>query len=180
MKLFSPLSLPVCATAMMLLLTCAGPARAQKATEVNVVNTPTVKLVPPSTPLPVRDVNDGRQPFTDNLISGVKNSFTVPSGKRLVVEFVSGAGSIPQGHKFTEVALLFTAALNGGLVANVLHQFSPELRGTVQTSILRDTYGVSQQARFCVEPNGIVGLELRSDTAGSFSVVVSGYLVDVL
>ena len=180
MKLFGSFFMRVCATGMMVLLTFAGPARAQKATDVNVVNTPTIKLAPPLSPLPVRDVNDGRQPFTDNLISGVKNSFAVPSGKRLVVEFVSGAGSIPQGHKFTEVALLFTAALNGGLVANVLHEFSPELRGTVQTSILRDAYGLSQQARFCVEPNGTVSLELRSDTAGSFSVVVSGYLVDVL
>jgi hypothetical protein len=79
----------------------AGPARAthvEGATHVYVNN-------PTGEPIPVRDMS-GREPFTVSL-SGLWNSgdktsskaFTVPSGKRLVVEYVSVNANVPTGQR---------------------------------------------------------------------------------
>jgi hypothetical protein len=66
-------------------------------------------VTPPAQAVPIRDVS-GRDPFTVYLTgswgSGVYQSsktFTVPSGKRLVVEYASIDGFTTTGHGFAEL-----------------------------------------------------------------------------
>ena len=79
------------------------------------VNNPTGQAVPirdvtpPAQAVPIRDVS-GRDPFTVYLTgswsSGVyltSKTFTVPSGKRLVIEYASIDGFTSSGHAFAEL-----------------------------------------------------------------------------
>lgn len=149
---------------------------------VNVVNTPTVNVGNTmANPLPVHIVdNPARQPFTETLVTPNKPSFTVPAGKRLVIEFVSGDGFITSGQKFLNTSLQCTVATSIG-VADVLHAFTPTLMGTQNTGTgLFDIFSISQQTRLYVEPGGKVSI-FMNNTAGvaGLGFTVSGHLVDV-
>ena len=148
---------------------------------VNVVGTPTVQVGnTAANPLPVRDAeNPARQPFTETLVSPNKPSLTVPVGKRLVIEFVSGSGFITSGQKFLTTALQCTVYTKDG-VGNVLHNFTPSLMGTQNTgNNLFDIFSISQQTRLYVEPGGTVEIFMEN-TAGVVGLrfTVTGYLVD--
>jgi hypothetical protein len=76
-------------------------------------------------PVPTRDVdNSARQPFTVGLVSFNNNTFQVPAGKRLVIEYVSGRGVLVQGLTYVQVALQFGAAIDGNVVG-IAHRFVP-------------------------------------------------------
>ncbi|HEX6730775.1 MAG TPA: hypothetical protein VF074_12210 [Pyrinomonadaceae bacterium] len=142
---------------------------AKPAADVNVVNTPSV-----------RDAdNPARQPFTETLVTPNKPSFTVPAGKRLVIEFVSGDGFITSGQKFLNTSLQCTVTTSVG-VADVLHAFTPTLMGTQNTGNGPfDIFSISQQTRLYVEPGGKVSI-FMNNTAGvaGLGFTVTGYLVD--
>jgi hypothetical protein len=162
--------------------TVAGTVQAQQSGswDVGITGTPTFQVGNvANNPVPGRDVdNPARQPFTKVVTDS--NSFAVPSGKRLVIEYVSGGGFISTGQKFLEVGFLFTALIDGDR-AGVQHHFVPVFTGTQNTGMNQfDVYAVSQQTRIYVEPGGLVQgfLEKTSGVAG-VSFTVSGYLVDV-
>ena len=124
-------------------------------------------------PLLVRDPdNPARQPFVATLLSVNPNTsfFTVPSGKRLVIEYVSGQGTLPAGDKLLFVRL--QVETQGSIV---LHRFLPVLTGTEGNV---DVFLVSQQTRLYADPGSTVILSGPPANV-IFSVTVSGYLVDV-
>ena len=143
-------------------------------------------------PLPVRDVdNPARQPFQANIIDipiGLPNPvfFTVPAGKRLVIEYVSAdiEADNTQCPNAPRYELTTTA---GGVTLD--HFFYTKDAGTLGTSVNDDTkaFGLSQQTRIYADPNTQVRLDIRTGTfptcgfhlnEGS-GIRVSGYLVDV-
>ena len=83
---------------------------------VNVVNTPNVNVVNPTTqPVPVRDVdNPARQPFQVQVVGDFADGAsttgdipitTVPAGKLLVIEYVSLFGSMLTGQQLVRARL---------------------------------------------------------------------------
>ena len=81
-------------------------APAPSTANVNVVNTAT-------NPVPVRDVANAKQPFhilasvtIPSTTESASTSFTVPAGKRLVIEFVSGYNTLATGQKLRAVNVL--------------------------------------------------------------------------
>jgi hypothetical protein len=77
----------------------------------NITNTPTVKLAPGTT-VQVQD-SSGVQPFQTQLtctfptsIERCVTTVAVPSGKRLVIEYISVQGSVPPGDKLHPVVVL--------------------------------------------------------------------------
>ena len=102
-----------------LAIATSGPAYTQSGQpngpNVSVINTP-------AEPVPMRDVdNPARQPFHLQMF-GDNNSFTVPAGKRLVIEFVSGRIHTNSDRRD---AALFTL-LGSSQISNV---FVPTLSG---------------------------------------------------
>ena len=125
-------------------------------------------------PMLVRDVdNPARQPFQITLIGlAPSNQFTVPSGKRLVIEYVSGRIPAGLGQQLETVRLL--TAVND---ATSLHFFTPIFTGGVIESI----FTVSQQTRIYADPETlvIVNAEGGGPVLSKMLLTISGYLVDV-
>ena len=119
----------------------------------------------------VRDVNNpARQPFQTSLTDvPPSNQFKVPSGKRLVIEYVSGRIPVGLGQQLESLYLLTT--VNN---AATFHFFTPILTGGVTQSI----FTVSQQTRIYADPETFVTLYSQG---GSLTAVltISGYLVDL-
>src|SRR5437867_3289252 len=74
--------------------------------DVRVVNTT-------AEPVPVRDVDNARQPFQEVALvvipassSSASSTFTVPAGKRLVIEYVSGNNTLFAGQKLRGAFIL--------------------------------------------------------------------------
>jgi hypothetical protein len=167
----------------------ASYAQATKpASDVNVVNTPTVKLAPgesltvgntAANPVPVRDPdNPARQPLQQSLDSSNPNrtSFQVPLGKRLVIEYVSAVSSMPAGQKLLLVTLQTDVSVNQN-PTGILHFFTPTLTGRDTTG--RDIFVVSQQTRLYAEPGSTVVLGVTATAGAPVVVSVVGHLVDV-
>ena len=74
---------------------------------------------PSTSPVPVRDVDNGRQPFTTRaftFVSPLESSttmMTVPAGKRFVIETIGVQADVPTGQKM-RVTLLATVKTTGG------------------------------------------------------------------
>jgi len=121
-------------------------------------------------PVPVRDVDSPtRLPVHFN------ESYTVPAGKRLVVEYISLDISA------TSICGLLTTALKQDGV--VLHVFNPTLVGEVTIGpSTAYKYGLSQETRAYIAQNRTVTLAPHFYT-GCFLEVqhagVTGYLVDL-
>lgn len=85
---------------------------------VGILGTPTVKVDLGSNPLPVRNVNDAADVFQtsvqmtipDNNCCGPVGEFTIPSGKRLVIEDVSAVAHI--NNEIATIHVTTTAAGN--------------------------------------------------------------------
>lgn len=121
----------------------------------------------------VRDVdNPARQPFQFSLIAvAPNNEFTVPSGKRLVIEYVSGHLSVSLGQQLESVYLL-TKVNN----SSVFHYFAPMPTGGVTQSI----FTVSQQTRIYADPGSKVRFFTQGADVTEFGdLTISGYFVDV-
>ena len=154
---------------------------------VNIGNTPNVTISgnTSASPLFVRDVdNPARQPFqigfpfTMNPATiQVFQSFTVPVGKRLVIEYVSmGSGSVPVGqHLF--IILLTTV---GGVGA--FHYVAVTPQGSLPPPNAADTFVASQPMRVYADPGTTVNIQMQRESgvgACEPNLTVSGYLVDV-
>jgi hypothetical protein len=157
----------------------AQPSTIPPPLNVNVVNTPLPVTGTISvgnlgdSPLPVRDVdNPARQPVQFKL--GATDSYTVPNGKRLVIEYVSAEIFSFSSCTLTVARLKTTA---GGVEQE--HQFYLQLVGT---NVTNRYYAANQQTRLYADPNTEVvpGSALVCSGFNQIqSTVISGYLVDL-
>ena len=150
--------------------------------DVRVINAPSEAVpvsvqgtakIDTSSPIPVRDVDwRPQQPVQFSLFEPGTRSYTVPAGKRLVIEYVSGGFGINS---------------NGGAQAVVFLEVSPGSARHVfpGTPISYNDgaagglgFAFSQSCRTSVGPGATISM---SGGQGVFlgSVNVSGYLVDV-
>jgi hypothetical protein len=155
-----------------LLFTSPGQALAQNVASVLVANTA-------ANPVPVRDVDNGRQPvilsgsfsMVPGQDFGSRVLLTVPAGKRLVVETVSVSLNIPQGQ------FLHHLTLTGNHHA---FELTPTRLGT---DAAQDWYSGTFAFRAYVDPGAeVVVFGARNLNATGFthiSAVVSGYYIDV-
>ena len=145
---------------------------------VKVVNTPNVKITNTPKVLNGNDSNifqDRRELTTDLNADAV--SFTVPLGKRLVIEFASIRTTVGQG----EQVQAFIRAGNG--LADAIH---PILMSFQQTVAGQDNYVGGQLMRMYAEPGTTVELLVSRVKGGAapspnarITGSVSGYLVDL-
>ena len=127
----------------------------------------------------MRDVdNPARQPFRGNFGLGMVDSqashqqdFTVPVGKRLVVEFASGMCQLPTGQKCRFVVTDSLSGVNIELVSNAQGSFAGA-----------DVFVAAQTLRHYVEPEANLIVYVSRDPAtgtGAARMDVIGYYVDV-
>lgn len=131
-------------------------------------------------PLPVRDVDSpGRQPVTaEGSCSGSGCSatvYTVPAGKRLIVEYASITANIPAG-KVARWRLFTNNAGQQGTELNFPLTQPPVIFGIISQST------AGQQVRLYAEAGSEVRMNgTTSDNAmpSNYIFSISGYLVDV-
>ena len=152
-------------TALVLcLVTDVRRAAADEFKDVRVINAE-------SMPAQVRDVdNPGRQSVHFN------ESYTVPAGKRLAIEYVSG---LIEGHDECEVLIV---ALKSG--TNFLHLYYPTFVGNFGfgPGDAPFKYGFSQQTHAYIDQNQTVTIGFFAQAGCSAEVArasASGYLVDM-
>lgn len=134
-------------------------------------------------PIPARDVDGAaRQPFQRFLVEQINDgefnaadrvAFTVPAGKRLVIEHVSLLCVAPTGQKL-RVRIDATA---GG---SAFHQLPLANEGSFQGG--KDDHKASQQTRIYADGGTEVYFRVARNSASGVAGVnasVSGYLVDV-
>ncbi len=170
----------VCGVALLVAL--APGALAAPAIPVNVVNSPVVRVGnTPADPVPVRNVDDGAQPFQEAiqvvLLPGTRDdvaTFTVPAGKRLVIEHFSALAQGPQGQRY--LAWVSTT-LNGVTPVGNFLVFTQQT-----TNVSGDTYTATQPMRVYADPGTTVRVTFSrgfDDTGGAtFDANISGYFVD--
>jgi hypothetical protein len=152
-----------------------SPTPIPPAQNVTVVNTP-------SEPVPVRDAdNPARQPIqrSFSLTSSFQpEPYTVPDGKRLVIEHVSGEVTSGATCKALYGSVLTSVTTDGTEVAST-HRFP------LSATPLPNRTVFSQQVRLYADPNtnvrgGAFGHDGTNNcTVDRFSLLISGYLVDV-
>ena len=160
-----------------------GQAVAAQTTSVNVVNTPDVNIVNlPSTPVPVREVNNpaiqpfqaaGFYPFTGQGSGGVITLFTVPNGKRLVIEYATAQGQLPMGAKLQG----FITTTVGGVTAE--HQLVMIDQGVLAGSVV---FAAAQPMRLYADPGTTVLADVGRDPftgGGGVAVTISGYFIEL-
>lgn len=169
------------ATAILALVTLAAPALAQgqkggdSPQNVEVVNTP-------ERPVPVRDMdNPARQPiqrFFVRTSSAAPEPYRVPDGKRLVIEHISG--QVTSGATCTAIyGRVSTTVVSDGTLVLASHRFP------LSATPLPSLAVFSHQVRLYADPNSnvtgnVIGRNgAETCTLDGFSIVISGYLVDV-
>lgn len=149
---------------------------------VDITNTPTVQVGNTATnPIQVRDVdNPARQPFqkafTVTLPAGTAfgtESFQVPAGKRLVIEYVS---TIEDSSTINLLELrIFTQLAASGVV----HSF---VATRVERGIYDPIFFISQQTRLYADPGTYVTVGFitpESNAENEIFLTLSGYFVNV-
>lgn len=140
---------------------------------------PTLTFAKESIPIPVYDVNEpAMQPFQQELDFdfeptqlGAGKSFFVPSGKRLVIEFVSANIGLSTSKA---VSFAITTNANGTIAHHrlLLNELWPN-------SNFLNYYNVSQNMRIYADPGTEVNIHVNSGGGeGSVFATISGYLVD--
>lgn len=164
----------------------AAPSQTQN---VNVVNTPTVKI-DSTNPVMLHDVdNAALQPFQASA-SGhfVEGSFStgsvpitqVPGGKRLIIEHVSVNGATSPGQKLILASIGVTQQnANGGQPIFHYLVINPEV-----TDAFANRYYCSEAVRLYADPGTIVSLLATRDSSagslfGAVQYTISGYFIDV-
>jgi hypothetical protein len=148
---------------------------------VNVANTPNVNVT--NTVTTIDAANPASQPFqraevvswnNPNLIGG-DATFTVPAGKRLVIEVVSYSLFLPTG---TRPTLNFIDVSTANSNQSPVSYYVPvSLQGNNGTE---DVFTGNSLTRLYADPGSTVDVAVRSNsTSGLASVSVSGYLVNV-
>ena len=143
---------------------------------VNVIN-------PSSAPVPVRDVDNGMQPFQEERNISVSSGsgggsdvvVAVPSGKRLVIESVTARVNLAQGD---------TPALELVVRAGPPHEHEHYILVSFQGQAGdgRVLYVGTHDLRAYADPETNVRVQFgrsNADSPASASVTVSGYFVDV-
>lgn len=154
--------------------------------DVNVVNTPlpvtgTVSVSNlGDAPLPVQDVDSpGRQPVTaEGSCSGsgcTATVYTVPAGKRLIVEYASLTANIPLG-KVARWRLITNNAGQQGAELNFPLTQPPVIFGIIPQSTAGQQVRLYAEAGSEVEMNGTTS---DNATPSNYIFSISGYLVDV-
>ena len=123
--------------------------------------------------------DDAKQPFQKMLVATLDGSefnetvsFTVPAGKRLVIETVSANAAMPTGQK----AIINVATVGGGQNGRAWLALAEQ--GNVSGL---DRYAVAQSLRMYADPLTTVAFQVvRSGAAStaSFNFSVAGYYVD--
>lgn len=147
---------------------------AKPAADVNVINTPSVRDTDNPAHQPVQAIVAC---LADNVLGCSEIIYTVPEGKRLVIEFVSMEASLTADQK----AQLKMETTAGG--ANVTHNFPLTQPAVVfQGEAVVST--LAQQVRLYADAGTNVEMKARRNNIGPafkafFRVSISGYLVDV-
>ena len=163
--------------AQALLFTSPGRALAKEVTDVFITNTA-------ANPVFVRSIDDGRQPFSlfdavgidDGQSFANRSIFTVPVGKRLIIESVSARIGLPHGQSPSYLSLRTKA---GG--TSTSHTIAMIRQGT-SNILQQDEYASTYALRLYADPESqiLIGAA-RSDSTGIaiayFSL--SGYYIDV-
>jgi hypothetical protein len=101
-------------------------------------------------------------------------SFAVPSGNRLVVEFITAILTVPVGQK---AVVTFFVQTGGIGPPGILHCLALNPQGT----FIGDTFAASQLVRLYADPESTVLFQFaRNDGSGlaSGNISVTGYLED--
>jgi hypothetical protein len=150
---------------------------------VKAVGTTSVKVTNPVTaPVWTRDVNEARQPVQHtcslNLNPGTRfgecELYTVPAGKRLVIEYVSGDGYVPVDQHLVAVRVYTTVGFS-----TISHAVNPKWQGHAAPY---SYYTVGELTRIYADAGFKITVQaLRSDPDqwGIWSASLSGYLVNV-
>ena len=156
---------------------------------VNVVNTPNVNVAnTTASPVPMRDVdNPARQPFHTHVTGGFADGAsttgeititTVPTGKLLVIEYVSVFGAMLPAQKMVRSWIHVhgrgdTMATGGDIP---VEQQGANASGTI------DYFVASRLVRFYADPGPVLCFAERDSFAGanpdSVTFTISGYFVD--
>jgi hypothetical protein len=165
--------------AQALLFTAPGQALAGTISEVLVTNTV-------ANPVPVRDVDNGRQPkmlaSSFNIPDGqtasmqVINTTSIPQGKRFIAEFVTVRIAAPAGQAATRILLTVNSSDSFSFPLSVSWQGD-------SGSESKSYYTGTHMTRLYVDPgaNKLVWEVDRNGTSGVLYAYISfsGYLVDV-
>jgi hypothetical protein len=171
----------------------AGTVAVEGTPSVNVVALPEVTLAPGSTvridassPLSLNVNETARQAvmFYDEIVLAAgsfgaysPDAFTVPPGKRLVIENIAGYAFLQAGQNAIVTVHTFTS--NGGF----FHALPLVHAGNFSALFSRpEAFTVNQSLRLFSDPTAPVGLSFqRSETTGTALLQVSftGYLVDL-
>jgi hypothetical protein len=144
-----------------------------------------------NTPLPVREVDKpANQPFQayislhlDLTETSKSDFFSVPAGKRLVIEFVSVIGSAASGDKMI-ASITTTLNLNGGSgpIVTAQHNLVMIEQGPINDPM---NFTAAQPMRVYADPVTDVHANIArtNPTSGtstaSATITISGYLIDV-
>lgn len=127
-------------------------------------------------PLNIRDQdNPAFQPVQATAViplfgSNMVRILTVPSGKRLVIETISGFSFVNAGGKFLFVTVVTTGGTNGGELS---HYFAQTYTGTTNNT---DYYSFNNAVRIYANPQTDVTLKINTTTSiVSMTVTISGY-----
>lgn len=158
-----------------------GQSKPDETKNVNVINTPNVKVTNTPKVLNANDSNIFQETRVNNNLNESLEvfSYTVPLGKRLVVEFASVSASVGKGEKVEA----FIRGGNGFTDAD-----HPILMNFQVTIGVNDLLAGAQLMKMYAEPGTVVNIViLRRDAANTGAVSsgarlsssISGYLVDV-
>lgn len=162
----------IIAALVLTLVTDVRRAVADEFKDVRVIN-------PLSMPANVRDVNEARQPVqaavscvVDEGSGCLRVIYTVPSGKRLVIEYASMKTKLEDAH----ISRMTIHTTIGG--EEITHYLTP----TPPTPLVDTETSVGQELRLYADPGTSVlvsGTPFNSDGSNGFAFTISGYLVDV-
>lgn len=129
-----------------------------------------------ASPLMVRDLdNPARQPVTFSRNLG-DDPFTVPAGKRLVIEFVSGIIRLVDGDELRD-SKVFPIRITDSIQSSSTVHFI--VGNSIEVSFGSRSFGVSQMLRLYAGPGSLVQV-FPSNTISFGQLTVSGYFVDVV
>lgn len=177
-------------------MTLAGTPNVNVAGTVAISNTPAVTIASTvgvsgavaitngaANPIPVRAVADAQTPWARNLDLAIPAGslfsdilvYQVPSGKRLVIEFVTAKLLVPSGQAGKLVNVAVTVAGTGASFALPLTEVA---EADTAAGVL---YVASQLTKIYADPGTLVVVEpVRDATSGTSGgrIALAGYLVD--
>jgi hypothetical protein len=130
-----------------------------------------------SNPVFVRDVNNAEQPFEIEIqpVRGAYSKFTVPSGKRLVIENVSGLLDVEPSGSGAYLVLYTPGSSIYSIYIPMTAVFSFSAGSLSETTLV-----ANEQVKRYVEPGTVfVGAFSNATSFLNADITISGYLVNV-